>query len=465
MSQSAPPIKPTQPKSATDTPSLDAAEARSIKRSNAKKDKLAAKRALMATRPKPSEGLPLLLYGIKRFWQLFLGLFKKDWEFVNPKMTRHDQAKNDVEVLGAKLNRISMSLVEFVLTVVNSKGGVGKTPLLAYLTMVYAHYSNNPTVALDLNQNEGTLHRMFGLLRSQTLTLSEALRRRKELTTWKAIAPLMAAHEQTGVRLLASEDIDLDVTDVSEFDELIDGMSSASHLVGIDTGNGKGYAASRSAVGKSNALVYATLWENREDAFEGIASTITGYLTRGMIDQVYKRSYMVVSGTPRNMTKQQVYDTFVDYIFGIWGLLEKGITEERRMELLTDAKAQAERKEKLMKWLGIRFDRFYIVPASRYIKTTRKADVRSSVIGLETLRAYLQILVDIYTYSTTPDHQTPIAPAAVQAELAGLEETFLAWKAERSASRKGKAQPIEDLDPLGDLEHTILAHNTGRSSS
>ena len=467
VSQSAPRMQPTLPKGAAAKPALSPNEAASIKKSNRqkenlakKREKLAAKRALMATRPKPTEGLPLLIYGLKRLWQIITG---GKWEFVNPKMTRHDRAKHDVLELGEKLNEIAMSIVEFVLTVVNTKGGAGKTPLLAYLASVYAAYSNNPTVALDLNQNEGTLHNMFGMLRNMTLTLGRALKMRAELVNWKAIAPKMKAHIQTGVRVMASEDIDLKAIEVSVFDELIDGMRNASQLVAIDTGNGKGYAANRSAVSNANAVVYATLW-GKEDTFEGIASTIRGYLVRGMHEQIFNRSFMVVSGTPRNMTKEQVYDAFVDHIFSIWGLLEKDITEERKMQLMTDPEAQAERKAQLMQWLGIRLDRFYIVPESAYIKKMKVVDVRASVIGLETLRAYLQILVDIFKHAQEVSAFDAVAFDAVQSELSGLEDVYTAWKEEHSLFQDPKAQSIDDLDPLDDSQHPTLTA-LGRSSS
>lgn len=164
------------------------------------------------------------------------------------------------------------------------------------------------------------------------------------------------------------------------------------------------------------------------------------------------------------MTKEQVYDAFVDRIFSIWGLLEKDISEDRKQQLLTDPMAQAERKEQLMKWLGIRFDRFYIVPASNYIKKKKVVDVRASVIGLETLRAYLQILVDIYTELGGEPPLDAEALDAVQSELAGLEETYTTWLDEQRPVQDPKSYEADELDPVGDPQDTLLV-GIGRSSS
>jgi len=367
----------------------------------------------LTVRPIPREGMPKVIYTAKKL------VTPKDRPFVIPKMTAHDQLMWDISELIAELRRLA-SLLQMKIVVLNSKGGAAKTPTTAYLATTFMDVTNDPTVILDMNQNFGNMNDWLGIAREDTMGLREAIQFRDQLINFSAIAKAFRSHAETGVRLMASEDLrtmkllsDAELKLPREeqeklllqmFTRLIDNVFSAVHSVFLDTGNGMDYESNLSSVRAANVFLFSGLWDKRE-SYDGIIATIGGYGNRFTREMIRNKGYIVISDTPARMERKVVFDTFLRHVHD---------NIEHLYMTAYDA-ADADGKEELDHELarygmpgmfGVSEERFFAVPHSADIaQGARRTDASGKVIGLKVggeaigfnvRKAFLEILRTIF---------------------------------------------------------------------
>lgn len=369
-------------------------------------------------RPRPRSGMPLILFGVQQVIRPIPLMWGVDYRFTNPNRTKRDALKQNYDALMELL----VDLAEHhrrIITVMNSKGGAGKTPTSCYMGSIFQEVTNNQSMLLDLNQNVGTANDFLGISRFKTLRLIEAIETRATLMRLSVLSEKAKAHRQTGLRLIASEDADAEDVNAEsvkytrkEYESLVKNVDEAVHSIFVDTGNGMSHPSNLAAIETADAMVFSGLWDENSK-LKGIAETLKGYIVRGFGEKIWKHAYIVINATPPNLSKEKAFETFSELVFD---------SMYSSSDAITDVEERKRRTKILMDHLGIKFERFFIVPYSRHIDKDKVVDVRPRVMGLATKVAYLELLVAIYGAKLEKDPEPVNTPDVFEQELAGLIE-------------------------------------------
>jgi len=366
-------------------------------------------------RPRPRRGLPLVLYWAQQVIRLIPLLWGTEFHFSNPKLTREDALRQRYDYLKGRLKDVSETRSRTV-TVLNSKGGGGKTPTIAYLAALYQKITGSWNILLDMNQNLGTLARLIGIRKSDTLSLRDAISLGKNLRTKTDFKVRTKVHRQTGLRVISSADMDAtqDVFSVEEIVDLHDKSDRIFDSVFQDTGNGMSHSCNIAAVKTADALVFPAVWDN-DDAIIGIQETLDGYFERGYGSNIHKLGYFVVLATSPKWDKEEIFAKFSARIFAAFSAAhhgpKPGVLNPEQLQVETD---------RLMQMLGIRIDRFFMVPFSKYIKDKKVVDTTRRKMGLASKVGYLEVLVSIYENDIEKDPSSEDAGVRFEEELARL---------------------------------------------
>ena len=366
-------------------------------------------------RPRPRRGLPLVLYWAQQVIRLIPLLWGTEFHFSNPKLTRKDALRQRYDYLKGRLKDVSETRSRTV-TVLNSKGGGGKTPTIAYLAALYQKITGSWNILLDMNQNLGTLARLIGIRKSDTLSLRDAISLGKNLRTKTDFKVRTKVHRQTGLRVISSADMDAtqDVFSVEEIVDLHDKSDRIFDSVFQDTGNGMSHSCNIAAVKTADALVFPAVWDN-DDAIIGIQETLDGYFERGYGSNIHKLGYFVVLATSPKWDKEEIFAKFSARIFAAFSAAhhgpKPGVLNPEQLQVETD---------RLMQMLGIRIDRFFMVPFSKYIKDKKVVDTTRRKMGLASKVGYLEVLVSIYENDIEKDPSSEDAGVRFEEELARL---------------------------------------------
>jgi len=366
-------------------------------------------------RPRPRRGLPLVLFWIQQVLRLVPLMWGTEFHFSNPKLTFKDALLQRYFYLWNRLKDLSETISRTV-TVLNSKGGAGKSPTILYLAALYHRITGSWNILLDMNQNFGTIARLAGIRRSDTLSLRDAIRLGRDLETKTDFKTRAKAHRQTGLRIISSADMDAteDVFSVAEIVNLHDKADRIFDSVFQDTGNGMSHSCNIAAVLTADALVFPAIWDN-DDAIIGIQETLDGYFERGYGSNIHKLGYFVVLGTNPKWNKEEVFAKFCARIFAAFSAAHHGPEPEK----MDPVKLQEE-TDRLMQMLGIRLERFFMVPFSKYIKNKKVVDTSQRKMGLASKVGYLEVLVSIYENGIDKDPVSEDAGVKFEAELARL---------------------------------------------
>jgi hypothetical protein len=366
-------------------------------------------------RPRPRRGLPLVLYWAQQVVRLIPLLWGTEFHFSNPKLTHMDALIQRYSYLKDRLLQISETRSRTV-TVLNGKGGGGKTPTIAYLAALYQKITGSWNILLDLNQNVGTAARRFGIRRSDTLSLRDAIQLGENLMTKTDFKTRVKIHQQTGLRVISSADMDAkeDAFNVSEVIDLHDKADRIFDSVYQDTGNGMSHSCNIAAVQTADALVFPAVWGN-DDAIIGIQDTLDGYFERGYGSNIHKLGYFVVLGTNPKWNKEEIFAKFCTRIFAAFSEAHHGPEPEKM-----DPKKLQEETDRLMQMLGVRSERFFMVPFSKYIERKKIVDTSSRKMGLASKVGYLEVLVSIYENEIEKDPASEDAGVKFEEELARL---------------------------------------------
>jgi len=366
-------------------------------------------------RPRPKRGLPLVLFWIQQVLRLVPLLWGTEFHFSNPKLSRKDALLQRYEYLKGRLKDVSETRSRTV-TVLNSKGGGGKTPTIANLAALYQKITGSWNILLDMNQNLGTLARLVGIRKSDTLTLRDAIQLGEKLTTKTDFKVRTKVHRQTGLRVISSADMDAkkDAFSIEEVVDLHDKSDRIFDSVFQDTGNGMSHSCNIAAVQTADALVFPAIWDN-DDAIIGIQETLDGYFERGYGSNIHKLGYFVVLATNPKWNKEEIFTKFSARVFAAFSAAHHGPKPEKM-----DPKKLQEETDRVMHMLGIRIDRFFMVPFSKYIKDKKVVDTTCRKMGLASKVGYLEVLVSIYENDVVKDPVSEDAGVKYEAELARL---------------------------------------------
>lgn len=366
-------------------------------------------------RPRPRRGLPLVLYWIQQVVRLIPLLWGTEFHFSNPKLTREDARRQRYTYLKGRLKDISETRSRTV-TVLNSKGGSGKTPTIAYLASLYQRITGSWNILLDMNQNLGTLARQVGIRQSDTLSLRDAIQLGENLTTKTDFKVHAKIHRQTGLRVISSADMDAekDKFSIAEVVDLHDKSDRIFDSVFQDTGNGMSHSCNIAAVQTADALVFPAIWDN-DEAIIGIQETLDGYFQRGYGSNIRKLGYFVVLGTDPKWDKEEIFAKFSARIFAAFSAAHHGPKPEKM-----NSEELREQTDRLMQVLGIRIERFFMVPFSKYIKDKKVVDTTSRKMGLASKVGYLEVLVAIYENAIDKDPTSSDAGVKFEEELTQL---------------------------------------------
>jgi len=366
-------------------------------------------------RPRPRRGLPLVLYWIQQVVRHVPRLWGVEFYFSNPKLTQKDELLQRFFYLWNRLKDLSETISRTV-TVLNSKGGAGKSPTILYLAAIYHKITGSWNILLDMNQNFGTIARLAGIRRSDTLSLRDAIRLGGKLRTKTDFKTRTKAHRQTGLRIVSSADMD-STEDVFSVAEIVDLHNKADRIfdsVFQDTGNGMSHSCNIAAVETADALVFPAVWDN-DDAIVGIQETLDGYFERGYGSNIHELGYFVVLGTDPKWNKEEIFAKFSARIFAAFSAAHHGpLPEEMETEKLK------EETQRLMELLGIRIERFFMVPFSKYIKDKKVVNTSHRKMGLASKVGYLEVLVSIYENGIAKDPSSRDYGVKFEEELARL---------------------------------------------
>lgn len=386
-------------------------------------------------REAPLSGGKLVLSWVQRLLVLLARVvtvgFVPVRRFSNPVLNKKDQEQYELKARMKRLKRNAVRRPRKV-TVVNSKGGSGKTPTATYLGVFAQEYTGNACTLIDINQNFGSTWRWVGVSQSDTITVFSALTSSpfSHVDEFNAVT---AIHEETGLRFIGSQDMDTtmaineiikqDQTSLPDdevrtrvfrrFRAFIRNIKRFSHSVFIDTGNGMSHASNTAAVDASDVLVFPASWEDDDD-IAGIQETVHGYINRGYGPKLRQRAYYMIYGSP-SLKKEVLYEKLCERVFAAYvaanfkkGTLAAMNPEYRKLK----AREYADN-------LGITIDRLYLVPWSRYIAQKRVASAQIAKVGIPTSLAIFRVLDDIYAMDidTDPTETDPTVDIDGQLEL------------------------------------------------
>jgi len=392
----------------------------------------------------PLSGVKLVLLWLQRSLVfiarvLTLGLVKVR-RFSNPKLSKKDQLHYDLEALNARIQEeLALRLARLKrnavrrprkVTVVNSKGGSGKTPTATYLGVFAQEYTGNPCTLIDINQNFGSTWRWVGVSQSDTITVYAAVTSNpfSHVDEFHAVT---AIHQETGLRFIGSQDMDT-TTAIGEiikqdqtalpddevrmrvfrrFKAFIQNIKRFSHSVFIDTGNGMSHASHTAAVDAGDVLVFPANWTDDDD-IAGIQETVHGYINRGYGPKLRQRAFYAVFGAP-DQAKEVIYERFCERVFAAYvaANFESGTLASM------DPEYRQQKAREYADNLGITIDRLYLVPWSDYIAEKHVASAQIDKVGTPTSLAIVHVLDDIYALNIDTDPAVVDSAADIDGQL------------------------------------------------
>jgi MinD-like ATPase involved in chromosome partitioning or flagellar assembly len=273
--------------------------------------------------------------------------------------------------------------VQRIMAILNSKGGVGKTPLAAQLAVVLYAAIQAQVVLIDANENRGGTADALGV--PAKATIRYALRYPERFRAFEDVCDQLIKANEYGVYLLASDAHGLRrEIDLWAFVKLLlDLKSYGGHSMVGDCGNGNDAPTNIGMATVATNLIIP-LMEDDPQSYKDALATMWEHILMGREDKVLN-ALIVVNATKPGCTKADIMRKLTEATSDLW---VKGTRE--------DPDAEAKHKIKLGDF-DLTEDRIFLVPFSQYIKDRRPASADSKKIGIKTLIAYLEILVAIFS--------------------------------------------------------------------
>lgn len=363
----------------------------------------------------PTRGLPAFSHKVKQGTKRVaseVGIRYTPKESIPNAFERRERANIKLCALKEELyTLIVVNKQHRVIVWLNSKGGGGKTPGSTVSSCVISWATKGEQILLvDANESTGTTADRMGVSSRTTLKRVVGIERLSN----SEMTDLLARHTDYNVRVIASDQAAATYVRTEDFMKFMSMLMQNVTSTVIDTGNGISYA-NMGGARLANALVFPALWEDQSiqgsvnASMKSLASTMNEYAKQGLEDEV-RRALIVVSRVREAKTekeaqqiKQEVWDTLEHHFNMVDDLdseVETGL--ERKMSLADH---------------GMTIDQLIVVPTSKHIASGMPVNLDVDIIGINTLIAYLELLVAIYRQPrlTIESERSKETPAPVTA--------------------------------------------------
>lgn len=290
-----------------------------------------------------------------------------------------------------------------MMSVLGSKGGVGKTPLATYLAALLAYVTHRRILIVDANHNEGTTGLSLDISRDKRILLLAAIKNPSILDSADQTRESLGFHQESGLWALLSNpnSITENVT-MKEFIELLFFLLWRFDSIVTDGGNGIAHSTQNGAAYVCDNLLFPAL-ATKPSSFEIAMSTMLGFYDLGHTQKV-RDGLKIVSATGRKATRKEYVEHYRELIYKFASNENdpRGGDDEVQVPNIW-----YNRGDELMEALGIREENFFLVPTDKHIKEERVVTLKREFVSMPTLIAYMRILVRVFQMSV-PDEQEKI---------------------------------------------------------
>lgn len=329
-----------------------------------------------------------------RFWLWEQGWFGRD--FVVPPLSKKEHRIYQYKLAETELLvedlKSYIAQLRLVLTVLNSKGGAGKTPVACYVATVLDWAIELLVVLMDVNQFDGTAASLMGVSRRKTKSLRYVADHLSEFRNYHGLTTQLGRSMEPGnrVHIVASSpgSMDFELKEVVMVEHVL-GQSAKAIVNDGGNGNSDKLPANMGAVIAATDLLYAAIADDNQ-SIERVISTMANVGGDGFIEKV-RRSFIVVSATTPQDTKSNL-------MFA----LEQAVKDLKRDDLSEKAQDVLPEGQLTLDFFGIVPERVHMIPYDQYIADRKPAHAPS--LHIDTRNAILGLLVNIAKHaSPEPD--------------------------------------------------------------
>lgn len=264
-----------------------------------------------------------------------------------------------------------------IVTIVNSKGGSGKTPLATFLAAIF-QVAFGDVVIIDANENDGNTAKRLGITRNRSrILLRDAIDNPVKIATLSTLKMMLGIHQETKLLCLPSDPSSpAGSFTKTQFTQLGSAVFQDCHSLVYDTGNGNGHVANRGAVQMADVLLVSILADNT-DSYDAAITTLEAYYQLGY-QELVRESLLVFSATRWRHSKERLLVSL-------------------RKAVLKRVAGDIDQCDVLMKQLGITEDNIHMIPYSSFIKKHNTiVTLNPRDIGIRTLFAMYQLAITIF---------------------------------------------------------------------
>lgn len=206
-----------------------------------------------------------------------------------------------------------------IVTIVNSKGGSGKTTIAVWLSASLSSAIKRHVVAFDANENTGHTASRLGIQRENTIQLRKLLKQCESLDDLAKLTEVVDWHRETGVSVIASEAANNSAFSRDRFIRALSIIKQSSHAVFCDCGNGISHPANRGSVQLADTLVFPGNAASG-DSLRDITNTMKQYSDpKFRMAQKVTKGVIVIVGAKESerRTYAHLYDFPVERVFAI----------------------------------------------------------------------------------------------------------------------------------------------------
>jgi cellulose biosynthesis protein BcsQ len=307
-----------------------------------------------------------------------------------------------LEVAYAELCYILIQLAKSnqrTITVLTSKGGAGKTPLITNLAVLFSFVTSTSNLFLEGNENDGTANMRLGLNRAEQILLNQALSDHSLIKDRNTTDRNLGQHPQANLHALLSDaNKDNNMFTMELFLYMYDVLRTQFANIFGDTGNGNESAANEGLFLESDIAILSAVADDPA-TFSPLLTTMTNLFKLGHVAKLQKYTRIVINGTRPG-------DSVADFIERFRSEAAKLVQPKFTFSGgETKPEYWTEDPDQLLRDIGFDYDekqqrftgkKIHLVPFSEWIRKGKPASVLPEETGLETLVAYLEILADCF---------------------------------------------------------------------
>lgn len=292
-----------------------------------------------------------------------------------------------------------------VLCVMASKGGAGKTPLIAYLAAVFAFATSTTNLLLEANENDGTLNDQLAVSRSSQPLLNTIVANHSLVANHQIATSKLGKFSQTSLwALLSAANSDENDFSMPEFLAMFDVVRPHFCNVWGDTGNGNRRAANEGIFLESDVVLFPAL-ATKAVSWSRVITTMINLYQAGHHKKLQACAMIVI-----NATKASEGHSVKQFLEVFREEARKQVEPRYNHKTNTvEAPLWTTDGDELLRDIGFAFDpitneltggNLYLVRHSDGIHNGNVTSVRPDDTGLGTIVDYLKILIAAFTMPT-----------------------------------------------------------------